>query len=472
MIMSGFLKRVVLVGCSLLMLNACDETSSSNTSSSTSQEPPPEPPELVLANQFASNLQAEIWAGSSLEYINGRVHGYDLYKLDSLLLPARDSRTYDLKTQQNLLIVIGLIEETEMFYLADAAFSLVSNGDVITINPQAEITHTARSVISEVNNDGTVNQSLSDQEQFAMVDFIADASQEVHKSGARLAQLMAQIPFGSYISEIMDSSEANVTINTALPTGWVLNNGLYSTGLIGSNDGVRKVETQIDSSFNWPDQHALISQTGVIQPDITDPASYFDQLSSTFDGENLSLDFTAAGPLAVMVSAQENPTSPFRLVGQEAIVHWGNELKSILSSVDWQKSLQLELEKNGDALALYLYDSSPMNYSFKTDYNFLRQQFQVRSEALPIRIGLSSSIASEASRSNGETLELRRWDLIIDIANERIQQEIDFRVLSAGTLKYSGNMEVLGGTALESSPVSISYFLTDPDGKPIILVDD
>lgn len=455
---------VTLVGC------GGDDSDSSSKSS----EPKTVSQHVVIENRFAQDVYLEFWTGRSLEYRNGEVHGYYLKKVEDIEVNARDSKDLEIDQIEDWLVVLGVKEDNQYYYLTDGSLESVNDGDIVSITSKSDIEHLK--VIPEVDvtdedfsteNDLAFDETKDNNENYKAIKFIADLTDITHQNTTEVQKLLESMA----VTDAIDELNGDKPSSSDVSNNWSFSQSTYSHTNTGSINTIGyTAESKV--TFYWPLGIEGYAEDELITQDMRQAANYFDDLGISLDLDGLEIDYDELGELARLYGIPSTATS-YVLSNTDDILEWASDLRDTLSDIEWKNQLLLDANNSDyDVEATFERQTRYNIYIDPDTPNFTKWPFktEIDYKMLPYKTKLDSATVKDLN--SNETIELTNWLIELDPNSKQISQAINFTV--SGTdddnkaYQFQGELYVKGAAA-DNAELEKTIFLRDADGNVIYI---
>lgn len=450
--------RFVFLILLTFLLQACGETGSTSE-----DEPEKRIPHIVIENRFAQDLYLEFWTGSALEYDNGQVKGYHLQRVTEVEINARQSTNLIISQTEDWLIVIGLKEDNQFYYLQDDVLYSVSDGDIISItasaqvehlslDPEIDITDEAVSTENNLEFDETTEQNL----KFAVIKYISTQAKAVHKASAQMIKLMKDMSLTDQLDSIQNDTDSETSVESG---SWIFLSGNYSQDI---NDTVEDLafSSKLKTSFLWPADIEGHNKGDLITQDMRQQANYFTNLDTTLQLDSLNMTFDSKGELAKLFGVPANIQSPFSISGVSDVFNWMSDVYDNVNGIQWNRSIALQ-----SSSSMYQID---VNFSEQSAFNIYLNPLTLEYRVIPFDLKLVVDTSSLTDLTDNESIKLNTWSIVLDHENHSVSQVIDFSVTQMdGLYEYDGEIFIDGG--VDETTFSESVFLRNSSGEVIYI---
>ncbi len=457
-----------------------DQSSSASNTPTITADPPPHS-QVAFESEYASELTIEVWTGRSVSYKNGKVSGYNLkQRLQRFNLAPYSSTSIDFNSNEQWLVIIGITEGSNIYYLNKKNIENIVAGSVIKISSQGIIEHQSSSSATkwypdenkvkvwQVENGITTASQVFD---LSAIDDLKNAIKSLSDASQNLINLFNKNYLYQILKNIIDNSS---TIDSNALNNWSFDT---STGeyLYNSSNGL----VSIKSRYIWGDTISNISDTEkgkAIKDSILQQNNFFTNLAATITSSSLQLDFSSAGSLSALLAVAPNSSSAsLSFSTLDSLINWFDQVIKNLNSTQQEITIHNQYTQSGRTLNAYLAYQGAINIKLLTkisqnsgislDYGILPIYVTLDKNQTNKLIGGSLNSYTGNATTNGTAgnydVSLDNWQTIIYPDTGIIEQTVIF------TAKDNNQNGFKGRLYFKSSDTEVKVLLTDLYGNKI-----
>lgn len=411
-----------------IILSACDSVKESDEDSFTNLDTPPastieNQPNVKVQNMLGGKILMEIWSGSDIQYIpeSHEVKADDLVKITALEIEPLSSTSFVMTNPQDVFVIVGVEFNGRYEYLTEQKYKNLDNGNGLRLD--------GKGILKPFDN-SKCTESLSIDDIKATTDIVRLVENTANDLSSQWQSIKAiSNPLYTLLRFAQQIISNQTPLVIAELTNWTVNNGVYTHQETGSNNTSLMLET----TFVWGSGFNGHAADELITANIHDPANYFNTLSTSINGDEITFNYTEAKVLAPIlgVPVDSNPGSY-----TVKIIDWLETIRDNYNSLQWEMKLSADHTAGLENL------NTELNFlgrpSFNISIDTLNQTLDISQNPMTFSLSAITDTASNSGSLRNQHIIINNWTLKVFPDNDGAKGVVEFEVRDDLNFDYSG----------------------------------